>query len=56
MWTTLFPLALAACVWFSAVNLAVQLDKGRAAMSAASQPTSGEVISMQDGAAGARLD
>ena len=32
MWITLFPLALAASVWFSAANLAVQLSKDQAAV------------------------
>ncbi len=34
MWNTVFALALALSVWFSAANLAIQLDKDRAAVSA----------------------
>jgi hypothetical protein len=54
MWTALFPLALAASIWFSAVNLTVQLDKARATMSAASHATYGNVVATN--AAGSRLD
>lgn len=34
MWNTVFALALALSVWFSAANLAIQLNKDRAAVSA----------------------
>jgi len=53
MWTTLFPLALAASIWLGAVNLAVQLDKGRAAMMAASQATFSQAATSS---AGPQLD
>jgi hypothetical protein len=35
MWITLFPLAVAASVWFSAANLAIQISKERAAFNSA---------------------
>jgi hypothetical protein len=35
MWVTLFALAMAVSVWFSAANLAVQLNKDRAAFEGA---------------------
>ncbi len=35
MWVTFFSLAMAASVWFSAANLAVQLGKERAAFNTA---------------------
>jgi hypothetical protein len=35
MWVTLFALAVAASVWFSAANLAIQLSNERAAFHSA---------------------
>ena len=35
MWVTLFALAVAASVWFSAANLAIQISKERAAFNSA---------------------
>ena len=35
MWVTLFALATAAAVWFSAANLAIQFSKQRAAFNSA---------------------
>jgi hypothetical protein len=37
MWITFFALAIAAAIWFSAANLAIELDKAHTAVNTAVQ-------------------
>lgn len=42
MWNTLFAIAIAASVWFSAASLAVEFDKQRSSFLAALDKPAGE--------------
>ena len=42
MWNTLFAIAIAASVWFSAASLAVEFDKQRSSFLAAIDKPAGE--------------